>query len=121
MSASLCSPGPYYKPYHVGWQEYRGANARDFSGINELDLLPGVSRAKDPHCAQLLVDKMPFMLTVEQLRPRECMTCKSLLGGLPGPLPHRRGADCHFSNNEEDIERFVTARAAQRVPSAPLR
>ena len=30
---------PYYKPYRVGRLEYRGANAGDFSGINELDLL----------------------------------------------------------------------------------
>ena len=32
---------PYYKPYRVGRQEYRGANAGDFSGINEIDLLLG--------------------------------------------------------------------------------
>src|ERR1700687_964605 len=53
---------PYYKPYRVGWQEYRGANAGDFSGINELDLLLGLCRASDPYYAQLLVDKMLFML-----------------------------------------------------------
>jgi hypothetical protein len=32
---------PYYKPYRIGRQEYRGANAGDFSGINEIDLLLG--------------------------------------------------------------------------------
>ena len=47
---------PYYKPYRVGRLEYRGANAGDFSGINELDLLLGLCRANDPYYAQLLVD-----------------------------------------------------------------
>ena len=57
---------PYYKPYRVGRQEYRGANAGDFSGINEIDLLLGVCRANDPYYAQLLVDKMLFMIPADQ-------------------------------------------------------
>ncbi len=73
---------PYYKPYRVGRQEYRGANAGDFSGINEIDLLLGLTRANDPYYAQLLVDKMPFMLPSEQARLRECMTYRSLLDDL---------------------------------------
>lgn len=73
---------PYYKPYRVGRTEYRGANAGDFSGINELDLLLGLTRANDPYYAQLLVDKMPFMLPTEQARLRECMTYRSLLDEL---------------------------------------
>jgi hypothetical protein len=73
---------PYYKPYRVGRQEYRGANAGDFSGINEIDLLLGLTRANDPYYAQLLVDKMPFMLPSEQARLRECMTYRSLLDEL---------------------------------------
>jgi hypothetical protein len=70
---------PYYKPYHVGRQVYRGANAGDFSGINEIDLLLGVCRASDPYYAQLLVDKMLFMPPADQARLRECMTHRSLL------------------------------------------
>jgi Domain of unknown function (DUF1864) len=70
---------PYYKPYRVGRQEYRGANAGDFSGINELDLLLGLCRASDPYYAQLLVDKMLFMLPDDQERLRACMTYRSLL------------------------------------------
>ena len=73
---------PYYKPYRVGRQEYRGANAGDFSGINELDLLLGLCRANDPYYAQLLVDKMLFMLPGDQARLRECMTYRSLLDEL---------------------------------------
>jgi hypothetical protein len=70
---------PYYKPYRVGRQEYRGANAGDFSGINEIDLLLGLCRASDPYYAQLLVDKMLFMLPGDQARLRDCMTRTSLL------------------------------------------
>jgi hypothetical protein len=73
---------PYYKPYRVGRQEYRGANAGDFSGINEIDLLLGLCRANDPYYAQLLVDKMLFMLPGDQARLRECMTRTSLLDEL---------------------------------------
>jgi len=73
---------PYYKPYRVGRQEYRGANAGDFSGINEIDLLLGLCRANDPYYAQLLVDKMLFMLPKDQERLRDCMTRTSLLDEL---------------------------------------
>ena len=59
---------PYYKPYRVGRQEYRGANAGDFSGINEIDLLLGLCRANDPYYAQLLMDKMLFLLPADQAR-----------------------------------------------------
>ena len=73
---------PYYKPYRVGRQEYRGANAGDFSGINELDLLLGLCRASDTYYSQLLVDKMQFMLPADQARLRDCMTYRSLLDEL---------------------------------------
>ena len=70
---------PYYKPYRVGRQEYRGANAGDFSGINEIDLLLGLCRASDPYYGPLLVDKMLFMLPGDQARLKDCMARKSLL------------------------------------------
>jgi len=73
---------PYYKPYRVGRQVYRGANAGDFSGINEIDLLLGLCRASDPTYAQLLVDKMLFMLPIDQARLKECMTHRPLLDEL---------------------------------------
>jgi hypothetical protein len=70
---------PYYKPYRVGRLEYRGANAGDFSGINEIDLLLGLCRANDPYYAQLLVDKMLFMIPEDQARLRDCMRHRNLL------------------------------------------
>ncbi len=73
---------PYYKPYMVGRQLYRGANAGDFSGINELDLLLGLCRANDQYYAQLLVDKMSFMPPADQARLRESMRHESFLDQL---------------------------------------
>src|SRR6185437_11698812 len=73
---------PYYKPYQVGRQEYRGANAGDFSRINEIDLLLGLFRANDPYYGQLLVDKMLFMLPADQARLKDCMARRSLLDEL---------------------------------------
>ncbi len=70
---------PYYKPYRVGRNEYRGANAGDFSGINEIDLLLGLCQANDPYYAQLLVDKMLFMTPEDQASLRDCMRRRSLL------------------------------------------
>jgi len=70
---------PYYKPYRVGRVEYRGANAGDFAGINEIDLLLGLCQAEDPAYSQLLVDKFLFMLPEDQRRLRDCMRRRSLL------------------------------------------
>src|SRR5262245_25394886 len=89
---------PYYKPYRVGRVEYRGANAGDFSGINELDLLLGLCRANDPYYANLLVDKMSFMLPADQARLRECMTYTSLLDELLPMIAEQAGAD-RFQRN----------------------
>jgi hypothetical protein len=89
---------PYYKPYRVGRQEYRGANAGDFSGINEIDLLLGLCRANDPYYAQLLVDKMLFMLPSDQARLRDCMTRTSLLDELLSLMDEHSQADWFQQN-----------------------
>ncbi|HFB54827.1 MAG TPA: DUF1864 family protein, partial [Hellea balneolensis] len=70
---------PYYKPYRVGQHIYRGANAGDFSGINEIDMLLGLCTAKDAYYSQALVDKMLFMMPDCQQRLRRCMTKTSLM------------------------------------------
>ena len=70
---------PYYKPYRVGRQEYRGANAGDFSGINEIDLLLGLCRGNDPYYSQLLVDKMLFMRPEDQASLRDTMRRRDFL------------------------------------------
>lgn len=92
---------PYYKPYRVGRFEYRGANAGDFSGINELDLLLGVCRANDPYYAQLLVDKMLFMPPNDQARLRECMRHVSFLDELLALSGEHSRADWFQRNARE--------------------
>jgi hypothetical protein len=95
---------PYYKPYRIGRQEYRGANAGDFSGINEIDLLLGLCRANDPYYAQLLVDKMLFMLPQDQARLRECMSYKSLLDELLAVADTDSGTDWFQQNLRKFLE-----------------
>src|SRR5882724_9396440 len=95
---------PYYKPYRVGRQEYRGANAGDFSGINEIDLLLGLCRANDPYYAQLLVDKMLFMLPSDQARLRDCMTRTSLLDELLSFVDDHQLADWFQQNARAYLE-----------------
>jgi hypothetical protein len=95
---------PYYKPYRVGRQEYRGANAGDFSGINEIDLLLGLCRANDPYYAQLLVDKMLFMLPSDQARLRDCMTRTSLLDELLALADQHADADWFQQNARAYLE-----------------
>jgi len=127
---------PYYKPYRVGRLEYRGANAGDFSGINELDLLLGLCRANDPYYANLLVDKMSFMLPTDQARLRECMTFTSLLDELLESVDEHAGADWFRRNTRAYLEvcdlfgqyaaqhhdglvkRFIEGPAAKLSPSA---
>ena len=95
---------PYYKPYRVGRQEYRGANAGDFSGINELDLLLGLCRANDPYYGQLLVDKMLFMLPADQARLKECMARRSLLDELLELIGEHAAADWFQRNARAFLE-----------------
>ncbi len=70
---------PYYKPYRVGRQEYRGANAGDFAGVNEIDLLLGLCDANQLSYSQLLVDKFLFMMPDDQARLRDLTRRRSLL------------------------------------------
>ena len=82
---------PYYKPYRVGRQEYRGANAGDFSGINEIDLLTGLCQANDPYYSQLLVDKMLFMRPEDQASLRDCMRRRDFLTVFLESAPKAKG------------------------------
>ena len=70
---------PYYKPYRVGQHQYRGANAGDFAGITEIDLLLGLCSANNLTYSQLLVDKLLYMMPYDQARLRDVMRRTSLL------------------------------------------
>ncbi|HYE87254.1 MAG TPA: monodechloroaminopyrrolnitrin synthase PrnB family protein [Vicinamibacterales bacterium] len=47
---------PYFKTYRVGERDYRGANAGDFSAINEIDVTLGLCRMDD-HFYRAIVDE----------------------------------------------------------------
>ncbi|MFQ3189981.1 MAG: hypothetical protein ACI936_001107 [Paraglaciecola sp.] len=70
---------PYYKPYRVGSQVFRGANAGDFAGINVIDMQLGLCQANDPHYSQLLVDKFLYMMPEDQTLLRDCMRRESIM------------------------------------------
>lgn len=79
---------PYYKPYRVGREIYRGANAGDFAGINQLDLLLGLTQASDPYYSQLLVDKFLYMPPTDQAKLKDTMRFQSLLDSLMALADH---------------------------------
>ena len=89
---------PYYKPYRVGRYEYRGANAGDFSGINEIDLLLGLCRGNDPYYSQLLVEKMLFMRPEDQESLRDCLRRQSFLDQFLGALGEGRDTEWFRTN-----------------------
>ncbi len=70
---------PYYKPYRVGPNIYRGANAGDFAGINVIDLLLGLCSADNPSYSQILIDKFLFMAPDEREILKDTMRRRSLL------------------------------------------
>ena len=95
---------PYYKPYRVGLHEYRGANAGDFSGINEVDLLLGLCNANNISYSQLLVDKFLFMMPEDQARLRDCMRRQSLMDALLAQLPGAAAQDWFQRNARVFLE-----------------
>ncbi len=70
---------PYFKPYRVGRQEYRGANAGDFAAINELDLTLGLCRVGDPAYAAIVLEKVPFMTVDDQRLLQACVRMRQSL------------------------------------------
>jgi Domain of unknown function (DUF1864) len=95
---------PYYKPYRVGLHEYRGANAGDFCGINEIDLLLGLCNANNISYSQLLVDKFLFMMPEDQARLRDCMRRRSLLDSLLDEMPGSRAQPWYQRNARMYLE-----------------
>jgi len=52
---------PYFKTYRVGDRSYRGANAGDFSAINEIDVMLGLCRMTDPVYRGVVEEKRPYV------------------------------------------------------------
>ena len=95
---------PYYKPYRVGPNVYRGANAGDFAGINVIDLLLGLCSADNPSYSQVLVDKFLFMLPEEQNLLRDCMRRNSFMDLFLGELDRNSDKEWYRNNLKYYIE-----------------
>ncbi|WP_042151540.1 MULTISPECIES: monodechloroaminopyrrolnitrin synthase PrnB family protein [unclassified Pseudoalteromonas] len=83
---------PYYKPYRVGSQVYRGANAGDFAGINVIDMSLGLCFANDPDYSQMLVDKFLYMMPEDQRILRDCMCKTSLMDDFLAQSQHHQAS-----------------------------
>jgi hypothetical protein len=70
---------PYFKPYRVGAHEYRGANAGDFAGINEIDLLLGLCHRDDPFYGRILTEKAAYVPPEDQVPLRNAGLSESIL------------------------------------------
>jgi hypothetical protein len=70
---------PYFKPYRVGDTIQRGANAGDFSAINEIDVLLGLCDRSDPFYASIVAEKLPFVPPEHQPALRDLGTIGTLL------------------------------------------
>jgi hypothetical protein len=79
---------PYYKPYRVGSQEYRGANAGDFAAFNQIDMLLGLCSPTDPAYSQVVVEKLPYLTPDEQRRLHESFRHPSVLDALLAQSEH---------------------------------
>jgi hypothetical protein len=70
---------PYFKPYRVGSSVHRGANAGDFSAINEIDVLLGLCDLNDPFYESIVTEKSPFVPPEDQPALRELGATGTLL------------------------------------------
>ena len=52
---------PYFKTYRVGDTDYRGANAGDFSAINEIDVTLGLCSMEDPFYRAIVREKRRYV------------------------------------------------------------
>ena len=95
---------PYYKPFRVGIEVYRGANAGDFSGINEIDMLLGLCSGNVSSYSQILVDKFLYMMPEDQARLRDCMRRRSLLDLFLEAMPAHAARDWFRENAAAFLE-----------------
>ena len=59
---------PYYKTYRVGDRDFRGANAGDFSAINEIDVALGLCRLDDPFYRGIVREKIDYVPPADRRR-----------------------------------------------------
>ncbi|SCK26037.1 protein of unknown function [Streptomyces sp. WMMB 322] len=130
---------PYFKPYRVNEVVHRGANAGDFSAINEVDLLLGLVSAKDPFYQSVLAEKYPFLPPEDQVLMRRAVGEESLPDRLlaeaaegPPTPPLRTNGELFLAvcrahgaaysfHHHQLVKPFLEAPAAAAPPEQPVR
>lgn len=74
---------PYFKPHVVCGTEYRGANAGDYSAVNEIDLALGLCDLSDPFYQRILAEKYPYVPPEDQPRLRTPPATLRIAPGSP--------------------------------------
>ena len=69
---------PYFKTYRVGDTDHRGANAGDFSAINEIDVTLGLCSMNDPFYRAVVREKSRHVPPDDQHVLRSLDECQSL-------------------------------------------
>ncbi|BAN00815.1 PrnB family protein [Ilumatobacter coccineus] len=117
---------PYYKPYRVGSQEYRGANAGDFAAFNQVDMLLGLCLPTEAQYTQIVIEKIPYLTPDEQRRLHDSFRHPNLLDSLLEQREHageawfRENAQAYLEvcaahgaaaahHHDELVARFITA------------
>jgi Domain of unknown function (DUF1864) len=81
---------PYYKPHRTGRTEFRGANAGDFAAFSEIDTLLGLCSVAEASYAQVVLEKIPYLVPAEQRRLQDSLRTPNLLDAF---LDHVAVAD----------------------------
>jgi Domain of unknown function (DUF1864) len=101
---------PYYKPHRAGRAEFRGANAGDFAAFTEIDTLLGLCSMAETSYAQVVLEKIPYLVPAEQGRLRDSLRTSNLLDAF---LDHAAAADqVWFQRNAAAFLDVVTAHGA---------
>ncbi len=79
---------PYFKSHRVGKINFRGANAGDFAGINQIDLLLGLCRGDDLFYGNILAEKMQYMRPEDQRDVQRTLRITPLLDKFVEAIEH---------------------------------
>ena len=102
---------PYFKTYRVGDRDYRGANAGDFSAINEIDVALGLCTMDDPFYRAIVTEKIGHVPPDDQEALRTLDRRPSLLDQFLDELD-TVGATGHWRNNAVRFLRVCKAHGA---------
>jgi hypothetical protein len=110
---------PYFKPHVVCGAEYRGANAGDYSAVNEIDLALGLCDRSDPFYQRILAEKYPYVPPEDQPRLRTPPTALRMAPGSPNAERFLAVCRAHGAAYSFHHHRLVKPFLAEPAASAP--